>query len=126
MILCDSCSPRKQCTAEKNKTECRFYQPMTEQEYIQTCNTEQLAEFLSNIEEQYPCGALLKCDVTCGYHSQCRNDALETINYIKNYNLEKVLNKNIDDARKYLETILPINKNKNKNRQYRKRIKKQK
>ncbi|MBR4414248.1 MAG: hypothetical protein IKS59_02900 [Aeriscardovia sp.] len=59
-------------------------------------------------------------------YSQCRNDALETINYIKNYNLEKVLNKNIDDARKYLETILPINKNKNKNRQYRKRIKKQK
>ena len=48
MILCENCSPRKGCTADKNRTECRFYQPMTEQEYLQTCNTEQLAEFLAD------------------------------------------------------------------------------
>lgn len=46
MILCDNCSPRKGCTADKNRTECRFYQPLTEQEYLQTCDTEQLIRFL--------------------------------------------------------------------------------
>ena len=51
MILCENCSPRKGCTADKDRTECRFYQPMTEQEYLQTCNTEQLAEFLFDIGE---------------------------------------------------------------------------
>ena len=45
-VLCDSCSPRKQCTADKNRTECRFYQPMTEQEYIQSCNHKELTEIL--------------------------------------------------------------------------------
>ena len=50
------------------------------EEWIKQCNTEQLAEFLSKIEEQYPCGSLLKCDVTCGYHSQCRNDDVAPTN----------------------------------------------
>ena len=47
MILCENCSPRKQCMEDKNRTECKYYQPITEQEYIQTCNTEQLAEFIA-------------------------------------------------------------------------------
>ena len=49
MILCKNCSPRKECFYYQNgetRTECKFYKPMTEQEYIQTCNTEQLAEFV--------------------------------------------------------------------------------
>lgn len=49
MILCKNCSPRKECFCYQNgetRTECKFYKPMTEQEYIQTCNTEQLAEEL--------------------------------------------------------------------------------
>lgn len=44
--LCDSCSPSKQCTADKNRTECKYFQPMTEQEWLQTATTEQLAEFV--------------------------------------------------------------------------------
>ena len=55
MILCNSCSPRKGCTEDKNRTGCRFYQPMTEQEYIQTCNTEQLAELLLRFYYQDYC-----------------------------------------------------------------------
>ena len=52
MILCKNCSPRKECFCYQNgetRTECRFYQPMTEQEYIQTCNTLQLAEEISHL-----------------------------------------------------------------------------
>ena len=52
----------------------------TNEEWLHTLNTEQLAEFLSKIEEQYPCGSLLKCDVTCGYHSQCRGDDVAPTN----------------------------------------------
>lgn len=49
MILCKNCSPRKECFYYQNgetRTECRFYQPMTEQEYIQTCNHKELTEIL--------------------------------------------------------------------------------
>lgn len=52
MILCKNCSPRKECFYYQNgetRTECKFYKQMTEQEYIQSCNTEQLAECLTNI-----------------------------------------------------------------------------
>jgi hypothetical protein len=57
MILCDNCSPRKQCTAEKNKTECRFYQPMTNEEYIKSCSTEQLVQVIHLMTTScYVCG----------------------------------------------------------------------
>ena len=57
MILCENCSPRKQCMEDKNRTECKYYQPITEQEYIQTCNAEQLAEVLGKIAKNaYQCG----------------------------------------------------------------------
>lgn len=52
MILCKNCSPRKECFYYQNgetRTECKFYKQMTEQEYIQSCNTEQLAEFLTKV-----------------------------------------------------------------------------
>ena len=52
MILCKNCSPRKECfyyQNGENRTECKFYKPMTEQEYIQTCNTEQLADVLADV-----------------------------------------------------------------------------
>ena len=45
-VLCDNCSPRKGCTADKSRTECRFYQPMTNKEYY-TETDEELAGFLS-------------------------------------------------------------------------------
>ena len=47
MILCDTCSPRKQCTADKNRTECKYYQPMTNEEWLRQANTEQLAEWIA-------------------------------------------------------------------------------
>lgn len=72
MILCDSCSPRKQCTAEKNKTECRFYQPMTEQEYIQTCNTEQLVHVIHLMTTCcYVCGKDGVDYKRCYFHKKC-------------------------------------------------------
>lgn len=46
-VLCDNCSPRKGCTAEKNRTECRFYQPMTNEEWRKTCSAEEFAKFFS-------------------------------------------------------------------------------
>lgn len=49
MILCKNCSPRKECFYYQNgetRTECKFYKQMTEQEYIQTCTTEQLEDVL--------------------------------------------------------------------------------
>ena len=51
MILCDNCSPRLSCSVYRNgdtRTECEFYQPMTEQEYLQSCNTEQLADVIAD------------------------------------------------------------------------------
>lgn len=46
MALCDSCSPKRWCSVDKSRTECRFYQPTTEQEYIQSCNHKELTEIL--------------------------------------------------------------------------------
>ena len=53
---------------------------ITNEEWFDTMPTEEKAEFLSKIEEQYPCGSLLKCDVTCGYHGQCRGDDVAPTN----------------------------------------------
>lgn len=50
--------------------------------------------------------------------SEWRNDAIESIKYLNNFNLENILKLNMDDAKKLLDEKLPINKNKNKNRQY--------
>ena len=67
-----------------NGTNGNGYQPIkkeqTNEEWFDDLSTEEKAEFLSKIEEQYPCGSLLKCDVTCGYHSQCRGDDVAPTN----------------------------------------------
>lgn len=71
-VLCDSCSPREGCTAEKNRTECRFYQPMTEQEYIQTCNTEQLVHVIHLMTTCcYVCGKDGVDYKRCYFHKKC-------------------------------------------------------
>ena len=95
--LCDSCSPREGCTAEKNRTECRFYQPMTEQEYIQTCNTEQLAEFLiASIKKCKSCASGIGADEVadcpfgeCGCHFKD-----EVVKWLKQPHHESVTNCN--------------------------------
>ena len=46
---------------------------MTEQEYIQTCNTEQLAEFIAETINTNPCGYPLSCN-ECGLIDRCRED----------------------------------------------------
>ena len=74
MILCDSCSPRKQCTAEKNRTECKYYQTMTNEEYLRSLNTEQLAEVLNKIFMTRtfchicPEGGVCNIGYECKYH----------------------------------------------------------
>ena len=51
---------------------------MTEQEWLQTATTEQLAEFLLKIgeidEAPIPCGDLMECSKNCGLYSQCAGD----------------------------------------------------
>ena len=44
--LCDNCSPSKQCTAEKNRTECKYYQPMTNEEWFINLPTKEKAKWL--------------------------------------------------------------------------------
>ena len=52
MILCENCSPRLSCSVYRNgdtRTECEFYQPLTEQEWLRSATTEQLAEWIFQI-----------------------------------------------------------------------------
>ena len=48
MILCDSCSPKRWCSVDKSRTECRFYQPMTNEEWRKTCSAEEFAEWITD------------------------------------------------------------------------------
>ena len=46
--ICLSCRKHTKCgRAEHETIGCGYYVPLTEQEYIQTCNTEQLAEWMA-------------------------------------------------------------------------------
>jgi nitrogen fixation/metabolism regulation signal transduction histidine kinase len=58
MALCDSCSPKRWCSVvDKSRTECKFYQPFTNEEYIKSLDTEQLADVIGNIAKNaYQCG----------------------------------------------------------------------
>ena len=53
-------------------------EPMTNEEWLRFCTTEQLAEFLSKIgeldEAPIPCGDLMECSKNCGLYSQCAGD----------------------------------------------------
>ena len=46
MILCENCSPRNQCTADKNRTGCKYYQPMTNEEWFCQLPMEEKAQWL--------------------------------------------------------------------------------
>ena len=50
-VLCDSCSQRKQCTADKNRTECKYYQPQTNEEWMKSLNTEELVDHLYEVHK---------------------------------------------------------------------------
>ena len=47
--ICLSCKKHTKCGRAKHETiGCGYYVPLTEQEYLQTCNTEQLANVFFN------------------------------------------------------------------------------
>jgi hypothetical protein len=48
MTLCDSCSPKRWCSVDKNRTECRFYQPQTNEEWFDGLSTEEKAKVFAN------------------------------------------------------------------------------
>lgn len=49
--ICLSCRKHTKCGRAKHETiGCGYYVPLTEQEWLQTANTEQLAEFLACVE----------------------------------------------------------------------------
>lgn len=47
MILCDSCSPKQWCSVDKNRAECKFYQPMTNEEWFCGLSTEEKAKWIT-------------------------------------------------------------------------------
>ena len=51
--------------------------PMTEQEYLQTCTTNQFADWLSKTFNVHPCGYLLDCN-RCGLNNRCSEDSCPT------------------------------------------------
>lgn len=52
MALCDNCSPKRWCSADKSRTECRFYQPMTNEEWFASLTTEEKVKALLNLHEK--------------------------------------------------------------------------
>ena len=81
MILCKNCSPRKECfyyQNGENRTECKFYKPMTEQEWLQTASTEQLAEWLRGV--YWHCHAI-DCE-QCNYPWRCM-EKREIVEWLK-------------------------------------------
>ena len=52
----------------------------TNEEYIHSLNTEQLAELLTKVDEKFPCGTLLKCNQSCGLFEKCISDDIEPTN----------------------------------------------
>ena len=57
---------------------------VTNEEYIHSLNTEQLAEFISKIDmpfmdkAPFPCGDLIECNKNCGLYSRCVKDDFPT------------------------------------------------
>jgi len=82
MGLCETCSPRKQCTADKSRTECKYYQPMTNEEWRKTCSTKEFAEFLSNLA--YSC---MRCGMSNGeaycHTGYCIQDEVDAEKWLK-------------------------------------------
>ena len=58
--------------------------PKTNEEWLRTATTEQLAEFISKIDmpfmdkAPFPCGDLIECNKNCGLYSRCVKDDFPT------------------------------------------------
>lgn len=62
MIICDKCVHKMYCIDYGRKTDkCEYFDQMTEQEYIQTCDTEQLAEWIVRIVDCEFCPVKKPC-----------------------------------------------------------------
>lgn len=49
-MICDGCWHKNNCADYEEKLiHCEYFEPMTEQEWLHTLNTEQLAEFLCEV-----------------------------------------------------------------------------
>ena len=68
MNLCKNCGTP--CPFDDGREECADYKPMTEQQYIQTCTTEELAEWIKGHMNCNFCPMRLKCEDmrTCMEH----------------------------------------------------------
>ena len=57
-MICDGCLHKYNCAEYGEKLiHCEYFEPMTEQEFIQTCDIEQLADVLGKIAKNaYQCG----------------------------------------------------------------------
>ena len=74
-MICDGCLHKYNCADYGEKLiHCEYFEPTTEQEYLQTCNTEQLAEYLADV-----CYGLLDDvwgndgDTSCDYRETEKN-----------------------------------------------------
>lgn len=60
------------------------YYTMTNEDFLRTATTEQLAEFISKIDmpfmdkAPFPCGDLIECNKNCGLYSRCVKDDFPT------------------------------------------------
>ena len=82
MNLCKTCGTI--CPFDDEHEECEHYKPMTNEDWLRSCNTEQLAEFISKIDmpfmdkAPFPCGDLIECNKNCGLYSRCVKDDFPT------------------------------------------------
>ena len=87
-IKCDDCKFVENCV-DYGWKDCKKFtpkpsKPMTNEEYLKSCNTEQLAEFISKIDmpfmdkAPFPCGDLIECNKNCGLYSRCVKDDFPT------------------------------------------------
>jgi hypothetical protein len=75
MNLCKTCGTI--CPFDDEHEKCDNYKPMTNENWLRSCDTEQLAEFLAGIINTNPCGYLLDCN-ECGLNDKCREDDYPT------------------------------------------------
>ena len=62
MIICDKCVHKMYCIDYDTKTECKYFDQITNEEWLRQANTEQLAEWLKKHMNCNFCPMRLKCD----------------------------------------------------------------
>ncbi len=81
--LCESCGTI--CPFDDEHSECENYTPMTNEQYLRTCTTEQLAEWLSEKLDYCQIMWYWACD-KCTWskkHESCMNDKEKWVEWLK-------------------------------------------